>query len=149
MPPSLTPNDCTCILFPHRVLFYFLWFSEQIAIISLCIIKQLASIIPKECVYCVVRNKCLNKIHGIFHLQKLKTIQIFLERKFSMFKQNSRTTDKTKLNYSKRHWESWKSAASSPIAFHQSIYERNIRGREHTGHVSHRGGLLTCVTILN
>lgn len=35
------------------------------------------------------------------------------------------------------------------MAFHQSIYERNIRGREQTGHVSHRGRLLTCVPILN
>jgi hypothetical protein len=111
MPPSLTPSDC--ILCPQRILFYFVWFSEKIAIISLCIIKRLAFIIPKESVYCAVRNKHLNKIHGIFRLQKLKPIQIFLERKFSLFNQNPRTTDKTKLNYSKRRWESKKNTELS------------------------------------
>lgn len=75
------------------------------------IIKQLAFIIPKECVYCAVRDKHLNKINGIFLLQNLKPIQIFLERKFSLFNQNPRTTDNTKLNYSKRRWESQKKRA--------------------------------------
>ena len=100
MPTGLTPSDC--ILCLQRILFYFVRFSEQIAIISLCIIKRLAFIISKEFACCVVRNKRLNKIHGIFHLQKLKPIQIFLERKLSVFKQNPRKTDKTKLNDSKR-----------------------------------------------
>jgi hypothetical protein len=103
MPPGLKPSDY--ILCPQRILFYFVWFSEKIPIISLCITNRLAFIIPKESVYCAVRNKHLNKIHGIFHLQKLKPILIFLERKFSLFNQNPRTTDKINLNYSKRRWE--------------------------------------------
>jgi len=119
MPPGSTPSNC--ILCPQRVLFFFPMFSEQIAIISLCIINRLAFIIPKECAYCAVRSKCLNKIHGIFHLQKLKQIQIFLERKFSEFNQNPRTTDKTKLNYSKRLGESQKNQQALPRHFINSF----------------------------
>jgi hypothetical protein len=35
------------------------------------------------------------------------------------------------------------------MTFRESIYERNIKGREHTEHDSHRGLLFTCAPVLN
>jgi hypothetical protein len=47
---------------PHNVLMYFVWISEQTAIISLYSINWLVFITETECVYCAARAEYLNII---------------------------------------------------------------------------------------
>jgi len=48
--------------------FFFVWISEQTAIISLYNIKWLVFIAEKVCVYCAVRTECLNTVQVNFSL---------------------------------------------------------------------------------
>ena len=55
---SLTFSNSTFC--PHSVFMYFVWISEQTAIISLYSINWLIIITGTECVYCAVRTGCWN-----------------------------------------------------------------------------------------
>ena len=57
---SLTFNNSTFC--PHTVFMYFVWISEQTAIISLYSINRLVCITQTQCVYCAVRTKYLNTV---------------------------------------------------------------------------------------
>jgi hypothetical protein len=50
----------------------FVWISEQTAIISLCSINWLVCITETECVYCAVRNECLNTLGSFSSLSVIK-----------------------------------------------------------------------------
>ena len=71
--PGLTIRNCT--LWPQSVFPYFMWISEQTAIISLYSISQLVFITEAESVFCAVQTGSWNKRDCFSSLQGWCTIQ--------------------------------------------------------------------------
>ena len=69
VPPGLTFSKSTFC--PHSVFVYFVWISEQTAIISLYNINWLVFITETVCVYCAVRAELLSIIQVSFCRQGL------------------------------------------------------------------------------
>jgi len=71
--PGLTIRNAT--LWPQSVFPYFVWISEQTAIISVYSISWLVFITETECVYCAVRAGAWNKKDCVSSLQGWCTLQ--------------------------------------------------------------------------